>query len=235
MLTEVGYWPLRIAIFGAVLFVLAPIGARFEVVPPIVGFLGFVAGGVIGLFNAIAGIFVFRRDRRRGITIMVLSEIPALALIFSSLSGLGKPLINDITTDVDEPPLLVYAMGRPANHGRDMVYPEAFGEQQHAAYPDLKPLHLDEAPDAAFQRALTLARSHPAWEIDSVNEPNRTFEGVTTSRIFGFQDDFVVRVRPDEKGSLVDMRSKSRDGKGDLGVNAARIREFLDALAKPAS
>jgi GH15 family glucan-1,4-alpha-glucosidase len=29
-----------------------------------------------------------------------------------------------------------------------------------------------------------------------------------------------------------DVRSTSRDGKGDLGVNAARIRAFRDALAK---
>lgn len=228
---EVGRWPLRIGIFGAAVFVLAPVAARLEIVPPIAGFLGFVAGGLIGLFNSIAGVFAFRRDRRRGIVIMALSEIPALALVFASLSGVGRPLINDITTDVDEPPILVYGMGRPANDGRDMVYPESFREQQKAAYPDVKPLHLKEPPDVAFQRALAAAREHPGWEIDSVNEPSRSFEGVATSRIFGFQDDFVVRVRPDESGSVVDMRSKSRDGKGDLGANAARIRSFLEKLA----
>jgi uncharacterized protein (DUF1499 family) len=229
---EVGVWPLRVAIFGAAVFVLAPIAARLGIVPPVVGFLGFVAGGIIGLFNAIAGVFVFRRDRRRGILVMALSEIPALALVFASLGGIGKPLINDITTDADEPPILVSAMGRPANHGRDMVYPESFGEQQRSAYPDVKPLRLKEAPDAVFQRALDAARRHADWEIDSVNEPARTFEGVATSRIFAFQDDFAVRVRPDGSGSVVDMRSKSRDGKGDLGANAARIRSFLDELAR---
>jgi uncharacterized protein (DUF1499 family) len=229
---EAGHWPLRVAIFGAAVFVLAPVAARLAVVPPVVGFLGFVAGGLIGLFNSIAGVLVFRHDRRRGILIMALSEIPALALVFASLGGIGKPLINDITTDVDEPPILVSAMGRPANHGRDMVYPEAFSEQQRSAYPDVKPLHLKDPPDAVFQRALAVARRHPGWEIDSVNEPTRTFEGVATSRIFGFQDDFAVRVRPDESGSVVDMRSKSRDGKGDLGANAARIRIFLDELAR---
>ena len=86
-------------------------------------------------------------------------------------------------------------------------------------------------PQVRRQRALAAARQRPDWEIDSVNEPSRTFEGVATSRIFGFQDDFAVRVRPDGSGSVVDMRSKSRDGKGDLGANAARIRSFLDELA----
>jgi uncharacterized protein (DUF1499 family) len=228
-------WPLRIAVCAAAVFVLGPVAARLGVVPPVTGFLGFVAGGVIGLFNSVTGVFVFRRDRRRGIVIMALSEIPALALVFASLSGVGKPLINDITTDADEPPILVSAMGRPANYARDMVYPESFRDQQHGAYPDVKPLHLKVSPDAAFERALSIARQHPGWEIDSVNEPARTFEGVATSRIFGFQDDFVVRVRPDQSGSVVDMRSKSRDGKGDLGANAARIRGFFAELGSGAN
>jgi uncharacterized protein (DUF1499 family) len=40
----------------------------------------------------------------------------------------------------------------------------------------------------------------------------------------------VVRVRPDPSpkgGSIVDMRSISRVGGSDVGVNAERIREFL--------
>jgi len=58
-------------------------------------------------------------------------------------------------------------------------------------------------------------------------------EAVATSRLFGFQDDIVVRVRPEgEGGSRVDVRSKSRDGKGDRGVNAARIRSFMAELAR---
>jgi hypothetical protein len=46
----------------------------------------------------------------------------------------------------------------------------------------------------------------------------------------GFVDDIVVRVRPRPDGSLVDVRSKSRDGQGDLGANAARIRQLANAL-----
>ena len=32
-------------------------------------------------------------------------------------------------------------------------------------------------------------------------------------------------------GSVVQMRSKSRDGKGDFGINAKRIRRFFDRVA----
>ena len=230
-----GLWPLRIACFAFGLFFLGPLGAHLDVVPPLGGFIAFALGGIIGLFNSIAGIIIFRRGaRQRALVILALSEIPALALVFGSLGGVGKPAINDITTDLAEPPNLIYAMSRPANHGRDLVYPEEFKDQVSAAYPDLKPLHFDEKPDPVFARALELARSRPDWEIDSVNESAHVFEGVATSRLFKFQDDFVVRVRPEESGSgsVVDMRSKSRDGKGDLGANAERMKRFLDDLAR---
>jgi len=36
---------------------------------------------------------------------------------------------------------------------------------------------------------------------------------------------------PDGSGTRVDVRSKSRVGKSDLGVNAARIQEYLGKIA----
>ena len=52
-----------------------------------------------------------------------------------------------------------------------------------------------------------------------------------TTPWFGFKDDVVVRVERAGTGSRVDVRSKSRVGRSDLGVNARRIRDFLAALA----
>jgi len=59
-------------------------------------------------------------------------------------------------------------------------------------------------------------------------------EAVVTTTVFGFQDDVAIRVRPADGGSVVDVRSKSRDGKGDLGVNANRIRDFVARLERGA-
>jgi uncharacterized protein (DUF1499 family) len=55
-------------------------------------------------------------------------------------------------------------------------------------------------------------------------------EATDTTRWFGFKDDVVIRVRPDAAGSRVDVRSKSRVGRGDAGANAARIRRFRSEL-----
>jgi hypothetical protein len=225
---------LRVAFSALAAFVLGPAAAHYGIVPPLAGFVAFVAGGVAGLFNAIAGLVTFMRGARaRGLAVIALSEIPALVLIYVSASGLGKPAINDVSTDLSEPPTLVQAQTLPGNSGRDLVYPESFKEIVRGAYPDLQGLRLAEPPEAAFARAIRLAQQRPGWEITYVNGASRVFEGVATSDVFRFQDDFIVRVRPDGTGSIVDMRSKSRDGKGDLGVNADRIRAFLVDLAKP--
>ena len=47
---------------------------------------------------------------------------------------------------------------------------------------------------------------------------------------FGFTDDVVVRVRADDGGSRIDVRSTSRVGVGDMGTNAARVRAYLAEL-----
>jgi len=40
----------------------------------------------------------------------------------------------------------------------------------------------------------------------------------------------VVRVAPANSGSRIDLRSSSRYGRSDFGVNAERIRDYLTAL-----
>ena len=58
-------------------------------------------------------------------------------------------------------------------------------------------------------------------------------EATATTFWFGFKDDFVVRARSDGARTgrtVVDVRSVSRIGVGDLGANAQRIRKFLAEL-----
>src|SRR5207247_4988307 len=75
------------------------------------------------------------------------------------------------------------------------------------------------AEAGARQVGLTVTRSDPSAGL---------LEAMATSRLFGFHDDIAIRVRPEADGtSRIDMRSKSRDGQGDFGVNAARIRTFV--------
>ena len=131
----------------------------------------------------------------------------ALPLQFRARGG-AVPPINDVSTDLANP---------------------AFAEQQKQGYPDLKPLQLAEPPAAVFPRALAAAQAM-GWEIVKQDPKAGTFEAVDTTVWFGFKDDVTVRVSAAGGGSRVDMRSRSRVGRSDLGTNARRVRAYLERL-----
>lgn len=56
------------------------------------------------------------------------------------------------------------------------------------------------------------------------------FEASDKTPFYGFIDDVVVVVSADDAGSRVDLRSVSRVGRGDRGVNAKRVRAFILAF-----
>ena len=106
---------------------------------------------------------------------------------------------------------------------------EETAAQQRGAYPEIKPQVLPVLPDEAFERALAVA-GEMGWEIVAAEKGEGRIEATDTTFWFGFKDDVVIRIQPAEAGSRVDVRSASRVGVGDLGVNAARIRRFLEGL-----
>lgn len=130
------------------------------------------------------------------------------------------PLINDISTDLEDPPAL--SNGAP--------YPGSFVPIVKRRYPNLGPLVLDREADAVFEVVHGVAGSMDRFRIDEVATDERAIRGVAVTPLIGFKDDFAIRVRADGTRSRVDMRSRSRLGKSDLGANAERIERFLDAV-----
>ena len=84
----------------------------------------------------------------------------------------------------------------------------------------------------AFNEALHVAKSMPGWTIIAADADTGHIEASQQSRWFRFTDDIVIRVSSDVVGSRIDMRSTSRQGHSDYGVNAARIRAYFGALRK---
>ena len=211
-----------IATFAIICLAAGPLGAYTEILPPTAGFALFLASGPLGLVALIWGAWAWRRRQQRsGVISALVGLVPLVALLIPVAGAAGYPRINDVTTDVVDPPALSQA---PA-------YPPAFVEIASHAYDDLRPLVLDAPPREVFAQALALARSRSGWTISDANEDAMTITGVATSTLFRFQDDFVIRVRAAQEGeAVVDMRSRSRAGKGDLGANAKRIRAFLQEL-----
>ena len=54
---------------------------------------------------------------------------------------------------------------------------------------------------------------------------------VATTMVFRFKDDVTITVQREANATVVNIRSRSRIGRGDLGANARRIRDFQSRLA----
>lgn len=140
------------------------------------------------------------------------------------------PPIHDISTDLEDPPVFVAILPLRADAPNPAAYagPDT-AAQQRQAYPDLQTRHLALPAAEAFTAAERAARDL-GWTIVAAVPDEGRLEASDTTFWFRFTDDIVVRVRPEGSGSRVDVRSKSRIGRSDVGTNAARIRRFLSRL-----
>jgi uncharacterized protein (DUF1499 family) len=221
---------MKTAVLGALLLGLGPLAANFGIVPPLAGFRIFALGGLVGLVALVWG-GIAAATSRASWTAALLGLLTTAGFLSVALPSRPYPPYNDFTTDPADPPVYVKAAKLEPNAGRDMTYPgAAVTEAQREAYPDLQSLDLPLPPADAFARVIATARTMPAWEITAADPASGAIEAVATSRLFRFQDDIVIRIRPRDGGSRIDMRSKSRGGRGDLGANAKRIRVFMTAL-----
>lgn len=113
---------------------------------------------------------------------------------------------------------------------RLVVHDVRTGETE--VYPDLKPLDLSLGPGPAFAAALAAARSMPGWTVVSTDPEAGEIRAEARTPRLGFIDDVRIRARPlSGGGTRVDVRSTSRVGIYDFGMNARRIRAYLERLA----
>ena len=233
-------WAVRLGGVALALLAIGPLLTHLGVTSPMQGFAVFQLGLLLGLVTLVVSVIGVlrtgpssgREGRSQAVTGLVLGAAVLAVVGFSARDGAGVPAINDITTDLADPPAFVVANNLEANRGRDMSYPgEEFAAQQRGAYTDLAPIPHPGSPAQAYsdvRAAVTVL----GWEVILEDAEARRIEANETTRIVRFVDDVVVRVRAsDGGGSVIDVRSKSRDGRGDLGANAKRIRALRDTLA----
>jgi len=141
------------------------------------------------------------------------------------------PPINDISTDTDDPPAFLALLPARKRDGGKAAYNRQVAGMQKASYPDVVHLETRLPVDTTFQEALRVARSMPKWLVVDSDAGTGRIEASEQSRWFRFTDDVVIRIAPIEGGgSRVDVRSASRLGTSDYGVNAARIRTYMALL-----
>jgi uncharacterized protein (DUF1499 family) len=197
-----------------------------------------VIGAAVAALVSLGGVIVCRFTHRPGMAVALVGLGGSLVALCVPLIQLAyarhAPSIHDITTDTDHPPAFVAVLPLRANAANPAAYggPE-IAAQQHTAYPDIVPAQLATPPAQAFSRALATARAM-GWTIVATDSAAGRIEATATTFWFGFKDDVVVRLTPDSagRGARVDVRSVSRVGRGDVGKNARRIREYLQKLTQ---
>lgn len=98
-------------------------------------------------------------------------------------------------------------------------------------YPDLGTQRFTQPYERVFDAALATARAQ-GWDVTGTDRERGTIDAVATTRLLRFKDDVTITVARAGDATAVDVRSRSRVGKGDFGTNARRIRRFQADLAR---
>ena len=166
---------------------------------------------------------------RKAIALRALPALPGAAMLVMLFSGPTSPRIHDITTDTANPPTFIVAEQRRGAGSNSLEIDQDVILLQQEAYPDIQSLASDQSFDQAFSRALQVA-TDLGWEVYHQDRNAGVIEAVDTTAIMAFKDDIAIRVRTGAGGTVVDLRSVSRVGEGDIGANAQRIRDYIAAF-----
>ncbi|GAB4119159.1 MAG: hypothetical protein Tsb0027_13150 [Wenzhouxiangellaceae bacterium] len=189
-----------------------------------------VPAGLIAMLLLLVGRLCKVTGNRAWLVMLLLAAVLFLP-IQQALVARSVPGIHDISTDLTDPPRFSAAMvvaRKDASNPPEYPGTET-AQQQQQAYPHIQPLRLAADRSTVFAQARELVAAN-GWQLVQANPDRGIIEASDTSWWFGFVDDVIIRIQSDGSGSLVDMRSKSRIGRSDIGANAARIDSFLQQL-----
>lgn len=245
-------WVQRLAwaliIIGPLIFIMAGLGSRFGLwdwrfgLGPLTRNIGPKVLMLTILIGFLSLILTFVIRPRKGLLVSVLALIIPIAGLLNlnavKKKGQKLPVIHDITTDTQNPPVFTDVILSDRNQTPKVNTVDYIGKKdrpggklvsvlQTKSYPDIRTLVLSSEPDVAFGEAKAAAKSL-GWAIQSDDVSKGIIEATDTTFWYGFKDDVVIRIKAAEGGgSIVDIRSVSRVGRSDLGANAARIRKFM--------
>ncbi|MEO1656443.1 MAG: DUF1499 domain-containing protein [Pseudomonadota bacterium] len=234
-------WPRYVTLVGlavVLIFLSLIYGYRFGLVPLMSVFGGMRMLVPVLLIASLAtvaasGALFFRRTFLAGFAALaVAASAGVLGMVPLWMSGEAKkvPPIHDITTDTMDPPVFVDIVPLRADASNPPAYDPGQTEQQLEAYPHLRPLVMPVPIQEAFVIAQDAVRAEGLTLVASVPEEGR-IEAYARTPLFDFKDDVVIRLR-DAHGTatVIDIRSKSRVGRSDLGFNARRIDSLIEKM-----
>ncbi len=241
--SQAAVWGRRLATFALALALMALLIARdlrVEASSTLAVFGAALLCAGLGLLFAGAGAAVIWRTGRRGIGLVVAACLMAALLLawpcYLAVEAMRLPLLNDVSTDVIDPP--EFARSSRALAARGAIehgpVPLATREAQRNAYPAVQPILLDFEADEAWTLVQKAVAARGWRIIDQTRPGGRSgvgrIEAVDQTLLMGFFDDITIRLRPLAGQTRIDVRSASRIGRHDFGANALRIQRFAQEV-----
>lgn len=232
-------WATRAALFAFGLFVSAAFLFRLFGMPTPVAYnlvIVALAVAVLSIVFAIVAAGIIWRTGRPGTARVLFAVCLSLGLLMVPLVFVmwvrDYPLINDVTTDVANPPAFVAVANLRGPGDNRVAYRARLAEEQLIAYPDIKPMQIarpiEEAyalvVDAVKRLKMDIVREEPP---DPEAGTPGAIEAVDRTLILGLYEDIAIRVAGDGESARVDIRSASRFGRADMGNNAEGVRELI--------
>jgi uncharacterized protein (DUF1499 family) len=231
-----------LAVLAIPVLLIAAIGHRAGFIDTASTFAVIALGfslAALAVIAAVGALVVVWRDGRKGAGQAVRGLVIGLAILtmpgYGAWMVLNEPRLQEVSTDLVNPPDLSAAMADRGPGDLPVLPPDPDdADAQRDAYPDIVPRHYPVSTARVYEEVAALVARRD-WRVLAAREPSETdpsgaIQGVATTLIFAFRQDVAIRIVPDGDGSLVDMRSQSRDSAHDLGANAARIRRFFRDL-----
>lgn len=244
---KISKWAWSSVIFGilaALLLLFSGYGYQWEWWGLGTAFTWLIPGSAVaGLISfSLALFFGFARwnnPRKKGAVLAAIGLILSLVVMGTVGYWFNEtqkyPPIHDVSTDIENPPEFRAIVPLRANAPNDTTYGgEENADLQRRYYPDVQTVYLDMNYNEVFDRALEAAEQRPWEKIVTSDRQAGLIEAYDKLPWFGFIDDVVIRIdTADTSGHYkIDVRSVSRLGRGDIGVNAQRIRDYLEGVER---
>lgn len=203
-----------------------------ELGPAFMGLRYGVYAGIAALVLLLVQV-IFMRSKINW-TAAAVSAVLAIVAVAVPVSLMSKarsvPPIHDISTDLVNPPEFVAIAPLRADAPNPVAYAgEETAEQQRKAYPELVTKQYSQPSTQVFDAA-QVAVANLGWEMVNADSDAGIIEATDTTSWFGFKDDVIIRIDQQGTQTLLDVRSKSRVGRSDLGKNAERIKTLVKEI-----
>ncbi|MBB1277556.1 DUF1499 domain-containing protein [Pseudoalteromonas sp. SR43-3] len=192
---------------------------------------GVYAGGAALVLLIVQALFMRKTLTLSSGVIALVFSVVAIAMPLNMMNtAKSVPAIHDISTDLVNPPKFVAIAPLRAEAPNPVEYAgEETAVQQRKAYPELATLSFAQSK-ADLMTASEQAVKNLGFAVVSANTATGIVEATDTTTWFGFKDDVVIRIKDEGSQRFVDIRSKSRVGRSDLGKNAERIHSIINEL-----